>query len=304
MHHRPTPLDILTLLGVSLLWGSSFMFIKIALKTFGPLSLASSRIVLAGLFLYVIARVRGERFPDDAPTLKRLAAMGLCGTAPFVLITWAQQTIDSSTAAIVMAFAPLLTLTLAHFTIADEKLGLVRVLGLGVGLAGVFVLFGGVPAAELPTQGFGMGLVFIGTVFYAIASVLIRKLVHVSALVTAASFLGMSSLVIFPLAALFDPPWQREFSLEGAFAVFFLGVFSSGLASLLLITLIKRAGVTFSSGTNYLVPLVAVFLGVLLLGEQPGMATWIALLLIFAGLGIANFAPTGRVALPPKPDIP
>lgn len=304
MRRRPTLLDVLTLLAVSALWGSSFMFIEIALRSFGPFSLAATRIVLAGLFLYAVARVRGERFPDDKPTLKRLAAMGLCGTAPFILITWAQQTIDSSTAAIVMAFAPLLTLTLAHFTISDEKLGLFSVIGLGTGLAGVFVLFGGVSADDLSTQGFGMGLVFTGAVFYAVASVLIRKLVHVSALVTAASYLGMASLVVFPLAAVFDPPWQREISSESAFAVFFLGVFSSGLATLLLITLIKRAGILFSTGTNYLVPVVAVFLGVVLLDEEPETATWVALFLIFAGIGIANFASTRLPAEARKPDIP
>ncbi|HXV73770.1 MAG TPA: DMT family transporter, partial [Sphingomonadales bacterium] len=213
-------------------------------------------------------------------------------------------TIDSSTAAIVMAFAPLLVLTLAHFTTADEKMSVLRFFGLVVGLIGVFVLFGGLPAEEFPTQGFGMGLVFIGTIFYAIANILIRKLVHVSALVTSASFLGMASLVVFPLAAVFDPPWQRELTPEGFMAVFFLGVFSSGLASLLLIALIKRAGVAFAAGTNYLVPLVAVLLGMGLLGEEPKAATWIALLLIFAGLGITNFAPFREKAAPPKPGIP
>lgn len=304
MQPRPTPLDVLTLIAVSLLWGSSFMCIEIALRSFGPFSLAATRIVLAGTFLYIIARVMGERFPDDKPTLKRLAAMGLCGTAPFILITWAQQTIDSSTAAIVMAFAPLLTLTLAHFTTHDEKLSAFRAFGLVMGLAGVFVLFGGISPGDLPTQGFGMGLVFIGTIFYAVASILIRKLTHVSALVSAASFLGMSSLVVFPLAAIFDPPWQREVSVEGAFAVLFLGVFSSGLASLLLITLIKRAGVAFSTGTNYLVPLVAVLLGVGFLGEELATSTWLALLLIFAGLGIANFAAARPKAAPLKPGIP
>ena len=99
----PTLADFAILLLVSLLWGSSFMFIEIALRTFGPLSLAASRIVLAGIFLYIVARALGERFPTDKATLKRLALMGLCGTAPFILISWAQQTIDSSTAAIVMA---------------------------------------------------------------------------------------------------------------------------------------------------------------------------------------------------------
>lgn len=300
----PTLADFAILLLVSLLWGSSFMFIEIALRTFGPLSLAASRIVLAGIFLYIVARALGERFPTDKATLKRLALMGLCGTAPFILISWAQQTIDSSTAAIVMAFAPLNTLTIAHFATHDEKLSVIKVFGLVLGLSGVFVLFGGVPADALATQGLAIGAVFVGTVCYAIASVVVRKLTHVSALASAASFLGMSSLVVFPLTLVFDPPWRHQITLEGALAVLFLGVFSSGLASFLLISLIKRAGVTFSSGTNYLVPLIAVGWGIFLLGEQVGANMWLALVLIFAGLGIANVSLRARRRPPDRIEIP
>ena len=288
MSYRPTPLDFIILLAISSLWGSSFMFIEIALKSFGPLSLAATRIVLAGAFLYIIARVKGEVFPTDKPTLKALAIMGLAGTAPFVLISWAQQTIDSSTAAIVMSFAPLTTLVMAHFLTHDEKLSIRKIIGLITGIIGVFILFGGVSVEDIPTQGLALSAVFIGTVCYAFASVQVKKLHHVSALVTAASFLGMASFVIFPATVIFDPPWQHEITLEAAIAIIFLGVFASGFASLLLINLIKRAGVTFSSFTNYIVPFIAVLWGVFLLGEHLHPNTWIALLLILSGVAVTT----------------
>ena len=290
MHYKPAPKDFLILLAVSVLWGSSFMFIEIALRTFGPFSIAASRIVLAGLVLYLIARFRGERFPTDKPTLKILAAMGLVGTAPFILISWAQQTIDSSTAAIVMAFAPLNILVLAHFFTRDEKLSVGKAAGLVLGLIGVMVLFGGLPVENFSATGVAIGAVFLGTLCYAVATILVRKLVHVSALMTSAGFLVMSSFVVFPLTLIFDPPWQHEITMEGAVAILFLGVFASGFASLLLVHLIKRAGVTFSSMTNYLVPLIAVFWGIFLLGEAIPTTTWAAMALILAGVGIANVA--------------
>jgi len=303
MHYKPTALDFFLLVTVSLFWGSGFMFIEIALRTFGPISIAASRIILAGIFLYIIARARGETFPTDRQTLKTLTIMGLCGTAPFLLISWAQQTIDSSTAAIVMAFAPLNIAILAHFFTHDEKLNPGKLVGLGIGLAGVVFLFGGVPIDDLPTTGGGIAAVFTGTIFYAIASILIRRLTHVSALMTSAGFLVISSFVVFPLTLIFDPIWRHEFTFEGTAALVFLGVFSSGLASLLLVLLIKRAGVTFASTTNYIVPLIAVVWGVFLLHEHITQHTWAGMVLILSGVAIANLAIRGNIGrwrLPPR----
>jgi len=295
MQYKPTPTDFFLLILVSLFWGSGFMFIEIALKTFGPISIAASRIILAGIFLYIIARIRGERFPTDRKTLKILTIMGLCGTTPFLLISWAQQTIDSSTAAIMMAFAPLNITILAHFFTQDEKLSAGKLAGLVIGLAGVLVLFGGVPLADLSTTGRGIGAVFVGTIFYGIASILIRRLTHVSALMTSAGFLVISSFVVFPLSLAFDPIWDHNFTLEGTLALAFLGVFSSGLASLLLVHLIKRAGVTFASMTNYIVPLFAVLWGIFLLGEHIPPYTWAGMVLILSGVAIANLAIRGNI---------
>ena len=271
------------------------MFIEIALKTFGPFSIAASRIVLAGALLYVIARIKGETFPTDKPTLKILTLMGLAGTAPFILISWAQQSIDSSTAAIVMAAAPFNILILAHFFTPDEKLSLGKVAGMVIGFAGVLLLFGGVPLENLSTTGLGIAAVFVATIFYAIASILVRRLVHVSALITSAGFLVIASFMVFPLSLIFDPPWENEFTLEGMLALIFLGIFSSGLASLLLVHLIKRAGVTFASMTNYIVPLIAVLWGIFLLDEHIPPNTWLAMALILSGVAIANFAIRGNI---------
>lgn len=293
MQHKPTIFDFLLMLGVSLLWGSSFMFIKIGLETFEPFSLAATRIVLAGAFMYIVARVRGEVFPTDAPTLKRLAMMGLCGTAPFILISWAQQYIESSLAAIVMGVAPLNILLLAHFMTDDEKLTARKIFGLALGFVGVLVLFGGITAEDFKTSGLGMLAVFVGTVLYAFGSIMIRRLAHVSATVTAAGFLIMASVVVLPLSLVFDPPWHHQFTWRGGMALVFLGIFSSGLASLFLVSLIKRAGVTFASYCNYLTPLIAVAWGLAFLGEAVSPKMLIALTLILCGLAVTN-AKIGR----------
>lgn len=288
MNKKPTLLDFALLVVLSFVWGSSFMAIKIGLRTFDPLSLSASRIIVAGVFMYLVGRLRGEIFPTDRSTLKLLAIMGLFGASAFILISWGQQFISSSTAGIMLAFGPLNLLILAHFMTHDEKLTGPKLIGFGFGFAGVILLFWGSGFNDFKASGLAMLALFFATLGYALSMLFIRKLPHVSSINVATGFLLMAALVAVPLSVAFDPPWAHEFTLEGSLAVLFLGLISSGLSSILLIFLVKRVGATFSSYSNYLTPLVAVLWGVIFMGEKMTGYTWLALILILSGVALAN----------------
>lgn len=292
MKHKPTMLDFALLVSISLVWGSSFLAIKIGLRAFDPFSLAASRVFIAGLFMYLIARLRGEVFPTQKSTLKSLAIMGLFGSTAFILISWGQQYLSTSTAGIMLAFGPLNILFMAHFMTRDEKLSMPKLIGFGFGFAGVALLFGSSGFANIKTEGSGMVAIFIASIAYAFSMIYVRKIKGVSSINIATGFLVMAALVTVPLSLVFDPPWAHDITLEAAIAVLFLGIMSSGLASILLVFLVKRAGATFSSYSNYLTPLVAVLLGVSFLGETMNQNTWLALVLILGGVAIANFIKT------------
>lgn len=289
MKHRPTLLDFVLLIFISLVWGSSFLAIKIGLRSFDPFSLAATRVFIAGLFMYLVARFRGEIFPTDKKILKQLAIMGLFGSSAFILISWGQQYISTSTAGIMLAFGPLNLLFLAHFMTDDEKLSVPKLVGFGFGFLGVALLFGGAGKTNFEVEGFGMGAMFIASLAYAFSMVFVRRIKGVSSINVATGFLVMAALVAVPLSLVFDPPWAHDISLESALGVLFLGVMSTGLSSILMIFLIKRVGATFSSYSNYLTPLVAVLWGVMFLGEKMNQNTWLALFLILGGVAIANF---------------
>ncbi|MEE8295123.1 MAG: DMT family transporter, partial [Sphingomonadales bacterium] len=156
------------------------------------------------------------------------------------------------------------------------------------GFAGVALLFSGAGLANIETEGFGMVAMFVASIAYALSMIFVRKIRGVSSINIATGFLVMAALVTVPISLVFDPPWAHEITLEAALAVLFLGIMSSGISSILLIFLVKRAGVTFSSYSNYLTPLVAVLLGVTFLGEIMNQNTWWAMVLILGGVAIAN----------------
>ncbi len=288
MNHKPTILDFALLVAISLVWGSSFLAIKIGLRSFDPFSLAASRVFIAGLFMFLVARLRGEIFPTQRPILKSLAIMGLFGSSAFILISFGQQYLSTSTAGIMLAFGPLNLLFLAHFMTHDEKLSLPKLLGFGFGFAGVALLFGSSGFANIETEGFGMALMFIASIAYALSMIFVRKIRGVSSINIATGFLVMAALITVPISLVFDPPWAHDITFEAALAVLFLGIMSSGISSILLIFLVKRSGATFASYSNYLTPLVAVLWGVTFLGETMNQNTWLALVLILGGVAIAN----------------
>lgn len=264
------------------------MAIKIGLRTFDPFSLAASRVFVAGLFMYLVARLRGEIFPTQKSILKQLAIMGLFGSTAFILISFGQQYLSTSTAGIMLAFGPLNLLFLAHFMTHDEKLSMPKLIGFGFGFAGVALLFSSSGFANIETEGFGMAALFIASIAYALSMIFVRRIKGVSSINIAAGFLVMAALVTVPFSLAFDPPWAHDLTLEAAIAVLFLGIMSSGISSILLIFLVKRTGATFASYSNYLTPLVAVLWGVTFLGETMNQNTWLALVLILGGVAIAN----------------
>src|SRR4051812_23429337 len=134
------------------MWGSAFMFMKIAVATVPPATLVASRLILAAIILYAVMRARGLRLPPPGRRWLAFIALGVLGNClPFFLIAWGQQTIDSALAGILISVMPLATMVLAHFFVAGEHLTSRRALGFAIGFAGIVVLMG--PAALMGLGG-------------------------------------------------------------------------------------------------------------------------------------------------------
>lgn len=286
------------LLALSLMWGSSFMFIELALVSIGPIWLAAARIGIAAALLWAFARLMGHRLPQDRRTWQRAAGIALVGLVlPFPLIGWAQQGIESNQAAIIMAFTPLSTLVMAHLLTDEEKFTRGRVAGLVLGLFGVALLLGGAGREELMVAGPRQFAVFLATLGYAYSSILLRDMAHISPVSVSAAVMIAAAVITVPIAMVFEPLPRAPIGPMAGGATLFLGIFSSALATVLMVQLINRIGVTFMSMNNYLVPAIGVVWGTVLLNEVVTGQTFGAFALILAGVALASFRARRR---PPK----
>jgi drug/metabolite transporter (DMT)-like permease len=294
--------DWLSLFALTLMWGSSFLFTKIAVGALPPTVIVTARLAIAALVLLPLAVALSSSAPRGVRLWLFFGLIAFVGNLlPFSLITWGQRGIDSGLAAILMAVMPLATLALAHVFIPGERLTRHRVGGFMLGFVGVVTLIG--PEALLAIGGeqgplVPMLAVLAGALCYGVSAVLARLRPKSDAVTTAAS--------VTLLAALMSVPMMGEVGgidtalLDGAVigAVAFLGLLSTAVALIVYFRLIQTAGPAFTSQLNYLIPLWAVFIGVLFLGEQPTLGHLGGLGLILSGILLARREPGRRRSSP------
>ncbi len=274
---------------LSVIWGSAFMLVDVALDDLPVLTLVAGRLVGAALFASAVLLVTGGSLPRAASFWAPVAAMGAVNIAfPFAMLTWGQQHIESSLAAILTASMPLSTAVLAHFFIG-ERVTAGRLVGLAVGFAGVIVLFG--PGLRDVTESSTLGQLAVlgGVIGYSTGTVIARRYLQEgdAAAYTAGQTL-VAVLLIAPIAAAIDQPFDLDVSAKAGLAWAALGIVSTGTAYLLFFWLIRRVTAVQMSSVAYLIPVTAVILGTLVLDERLGASSFVGLGLIVAGVWAVN----------------
>jgi drug/metabolite transporter (DMT)-like permease len=277
---------LLALLG--LVWGSSFLFIKIAVEHgVPPLTLATLRIGLGAIVLVGLARWRGQAWPRGVGLWLRLALLGVIGNSlPFFLIGWGEQFTTSQLAAILMATIPLLVVVIAHLATHDEKLSLPKIAGVLFGFAGVIVLVGVDALQGLGAQVIGQLAILCACLSYSFNGVLARRLPQIGAEMTVGIILVLGFVTMAPVWLIVDQPWQLTPDGKAVFAVIWLGILSTAFGNLLFFTIMRRVGASFASTNNFLVPIMGLGWGFFGYGEVPGINALVALVLILIGLAL------------------
>ena len=284
--------DWLLLACLSLIWGTSFQFTKLAVSTISPEAIVTIRLVVAALILVPLVYYRGYRLPGWDRRSLSFVAMAVLGNAlPFYLITWGQERVDSGVAGILMATMPLTTIVLAHFFVEGERLTRDRVLGFGLGFAGVCFLVGPEFLLQLggATSVLGGQLAITGgAIGYAVNTVLARRLPDTPAAVTAAAVMLMAAAtMVLVSGAEFLSAFDVATATSVASAVW-LGVVCTAVAMLIYYRIIASAGASFVSMMNYFIPVVAFLGGVFALGENLSLRAVFALLVILGGVLVAR----------------
>lgn len=294
--------DWFQLILLALLWGLSFFFTEICLRDIGPLTLAAGRVSSAALALLALARLTGCHLPAKASDWGALAVMGVLNNAlPFALIMWGQTSITSGLASILNATTPLFTFLLAHLLTADEKMSSRGLGGVLIGFCGAVVLIGPGALDGLGAGSWGQIAVLAAALCYACSGIFGRRLRHLAPAVAAAGMTGAASLVLLPLAALIEQPWSARPDAATWSALLSLGLFSTAAAYILYFRILASAGATNLLLVTFLIPIAALLLGTVFLGEEIPFAALVGMALIFAGLAIIDGRPLRLLRRPGSP---
>lgn len=272
------------------------MVVSVALRDYGPLTVACARTTLGAVALVLLMRVMGRRFPlGDRGLWPYLAGIGLLSTAlPFFLLSWGQQYVPSAFAGISMAALPLFVLPLAHVFV-DEPLTVRRSLGVVVGFIGAAVLIGpGVFNASGDMAAWGQLACLGAAMSYAVAAILTRRCPPIDPVALSTLTLVVGSAVLIPLMLAIEgvPGWAGRTT---GLAILFLGLMPTALAALLRVQVIRSAGPVFMTLVNYQVPLWSMVFGALVLAEALPWRFFVALGLILTGLALSQWGALMRL---------
>ena len=290
MNGRATEFALLGLL--ALLWGSSYLLIKVALDGLPPLTLIAARVTIAAVFLTTILRLRGGRLPTTPRHWRLLFVQSLLNSiVAWTLLAWGQQHIDSGLASVLNSTAPIFVFLITLLFTRHEPASALRLTGAMMGLGGVVLIVGTGALDGLGKHMAGQLAVLGSAILYAGAAIWGRRFADISATATAAGTMIWATVVLVPVSLIVDEPWTLSPGPTALAATAALGIGSTGIALLLYFRLVRTLGSLGVASQAYLRAGVGVVLGIALLGEQFTLPVALGLVVAIAGVALINSRP-------------
>jgi len=281
------------------IWGSAFTATKYAVLHLDPTSLVGVRLLLAALAFLAILLMTRRSIPKSGSHWAFFFVMALLGNCiPYFLISWGQQEIDSGLAAILMAVMPVATLIFAHAFLPSERLTPRQFIGFSIAFVGVAFLIGPGSLLQLggrPEVAIAQLAVVAGALCYAANTVIARFSPEKDALVSAACTAFVANFIFWPVMDTNTINVIPTLNLTTALCILFLGFVATGVAQIIYFALIQRAGPSFLSLINYLIPIWAVLAGFIVYGEVPTLQTLLSAIIIFTGIAISQGLLASRI---------
>lgn len=290
IHVKPTPWKEFALLALlALLWGASYLFIKIAVTEIPPLTLIAVRVSIATVFLIAVLLWQRERLPRDHKTWRKLLLQSFLNSiGAWTILAWGQQYVDSGLASVLNSTSPIFVFLFTAFITHHETSNPLKLLGACLGLFGVVLIIGVDALAGLGEQIAGQLAAITGAVLYACAAIYSKRLSHISATVAATGTMIWASIVLIPASLLLEHPWTLTPSITAIGAACFLGIFCTGFALIIYFRLARTLGSMGVASQAYLRAGVGVLLGVVFLGEQITFVIGFGLLAAILGVAAIN----------------
>lgn len=291
---RTLSVDYLLLLLLAMLWGGSYSFIKVGVATIPPVTLIACRTLLGGLVLLAVLQLRGIALPRDRALWRLFAIQALFNSVvPFVLLAWAQQTIDAGLAVILNSTSPIFAFLITWAITRHEPATPRKLIGVTAGLAGIALVIGFEALASLGRDLPAQLAVVLATVLYAIAAIRGRYFKGLDPMVPAAGSLLAGSAMLVPVSLIIDRPWTLAPSAASLTALGGLSVLSTALAFVLFFRCLDRLGTVATTAQAYIRVPIGVGFGMLFLGETPSPTLYAGLALVVVGVAAMTLPKRG-----------
>ena len=281
---KPTLFDYSLLLLLALIWASAFFNIKIATYSFGPVTIAFLRVFFGAIPVLLICyykRIKIEAFSKDWHWFAMIGFINL--VAPFFLIAYGIQSVQSNLAAILMSTTPLSSTVLGHFYLKNEKFNLIKTFGILVGFSGILYLFS--DNLLISENNFWSALlILLGSTCYVIGGVLTLKISKKKNENVTGSILIWAIIILLPLVSFIEQPWNTIPRLDSTISVIYLGLVSTGIAWLLRFKILVNNGLIFQSQVSYLIPIFGTILSYVFLKELITSKVLISLAAVSIGI--------------------
>ena len=279
-------IDLSLLILLSIIWGSAFFNIKIATYSYEPFTLALVRVIFASIPLIFLCKFKRIKIEAFTKNWKLYALIGLCNISiPFVLIAIGTSMINSYLAAILMSTTPLSGSILAHFFLKDEKLSVLKSLGVLIGFSGIILLF--FDKVIINSENYIYALITIlGSTFYCIGGLLTLKLKNKKNENVTTSTTLWSVIFLLPFSVIIETPWNSNPTLASTISLLYLGVVATGFAWLIRFRILTVNGLVFQTQVAYLIPIFGIFFGYFLMDEIITWRVLLSLVIILSGIYI------------------
>jgi drug/metabolite transporter (DMT)-like permease len=279
----------LIFLALGFMWGSSYLFIKLAVDDFGTFTLVALRLAVGAVLLWVAIRLAGQALPRERRIYGHLVVMAVVNIViPFVLITWAEQSVDSSIAAILTSAVPLFVIVIAPLFLHDEPIRVNGVAGLLIGFVGVVILTSN--ELSLTNSDLTGEIALLGAALsYAVGAVYSRRNMRgIPPMIPAVFQVTFALIISGAIALVLERPWEATPDLEAVFSILWLGILGSGLAYLAVFRLFASWGATRTTLVAYLIPVWGIILGFLVLAEPIDGRLLVGTALVIGGMALVN----------------
>ena len=283
-----TELPLLALL--ALLWGSSYLFIKVAVAEIPPVTLIALRVFGAAIFLLLVMGARAEKLPRDLRTWRMLLLQAMLNSiAAWTVLAWGQQYVESGLASVLNSTSPIFVFLITALVTRHETLGGRRLVGATLGVFGVVLIVGVDTLRGLGDQVAGQVACLVGAALYAGAAIYGKRFGHISALATAAGTMIWATAVLVPLALVLDRPWTLAPGATALAATAVLSILCTGVALLVYFRLVRTLGSMGVASQSYLRAGIGVILGIVFLGETFTLPVAAGLCAAIVGVALINW---------------